>query len=232
MSTEEIRYEDDAPPEEAASNRNFLIILAVLGGIGVLTLLAIVGFAFFVLPNQRAARETQIAERNATNVAIQATNAQIAAVGTNASINAQSTSDAAATQAALPTNTPSAVPTAVPSNTPIPPTATVAPPSPTEGTPSGGQGGGATITPGGPTLTPTRVGGGSGGPNTATAIAQAVTATPLVGSLTRTPTRAAPTALPNTGFAEDAGDVLGLIGLALGLLGVVLIVRQVRMRLR
>lgn len=227
MSTEDNRFEaDEAPPEEAASNRNFLIILGVLGGIAVLVLVGIIAFAFLLRPAQIAARETQVAERNATNAAIVATNAQIAAEGTNASINAQSTSDAAATDVARPTLTSTPPPTAPPTNTTVAPTDTVAPPSPTSGTPDGGQAAG--------TATPTRVGGGSGGPNTATPIAQAVTATPLVGALTRTPTRAAatPTALPNTGFAEDAGDVLGLIGLALGLVGVVLIVRQLRMRLR
>lgn len=218
MATEEpIRDEPDVVVEEGgANNRNFLIILAALGGLGLLILIAIVAFAFFVLPQQRNARATETAGRLATNAVIQATNEAINAAGTQAAIDQAATASFLATEAARPTDTATPLPTNT--ATPVPPTETptVGPTNTpgTPGTPEGGQAG---------TVTPTPLGTGAAATRTRTP-------TPLVGALTRTPA-ATPTALAATGFAEEAG-VPGLIIAALGLVAVVVVVRRLRMGLR
>jgi hypothetical protein len=59
---------DDAPPEES-SNRTFLIAAGILGGIVLLSIACLAGYALLILPNQQAAnqeaahaQETQNAE--------------------------------------------------------------------------------------------------------------------------------------------------------------------------
>lgn len=51
---------EETPPPEESSNRTFLIVAGILGGITVLALAFIALYAFFVLPNQRRDREAQI----------------------------------------------------------------------------------------------------------------------------------------------------------------------------
>lgn len=230
MATDDPRpdtFEDETPlPEETGSNRTFLIILAALGGLGVLILIAILAFAFLWLPGQRNARATEIAARQATNAAVIATNEMILAEQTRAAVAQQETANALATEVARPTDTPTPLPTDTPTATPLPTdTPTLAP------TPEGITGGGTPGTPetgggGGGTATPTRIGGG--GPGTPSP-------TPLVGALTRTPATATATAtrsaLSNTGFLDDVG-VPGMVALAAGLIGVVLILRYLRTSLR
>jgi len=52
---------EETPPPEESSNRTFLIVAGILGGITVLALVCIAIYAFFILPGQRAGREAQIA---------------------------------------------------------------------------------------------------------------------------------------------------------------------------
>ena len=52
--------EAEAPPEEA-SNRTFLIAAGILGGIVLLSIACLAGYALIILPQQGAARQTQSA---------------------------------------------------------------------------------------------------------------------------------------------------------------------------
>ncbi|UCH59658.1 MAG: LPXTG cell wall anchor domain-containing protein [Anaerolineales bacterium] len=61
--------EESTPPEES-SNRTFIIVAGILGGITLLALICIAVYAFVFLPRQRADREREIAERNAQNTQI------------------------------------------------------------------------------------------------------------------------------------------------------------------
>lgn len=108
---------DAAPPEES-SNRTFLIAAGILGGIVLLSIACLAGYALLILPGQRAAQQ-EAANAQATQ------NAQIAGALT-ATFQAQILS----TATLPPTNTPvvaqaSATPTQ-PTSTPDPATATVA----------------------------------------------------------------------------------------------------------
>ena len=57
---EEFDYsaEEEAPPEES-SNRTFLIAAGILGGIVLLSIICLAGYALWVLPQQRAAQGEQ-----------------------------------------------------------------------------------------------------------------------------------------------------------------------------
>lgn len=225
----EIEPEEEVAEEapEQSSNRVFILVALGLAGLFVIGLICIGLFAFVVLPGQRASRD--------------ATAQAIIAANTQAFIDAQNTANPT-TPTLLPSETSEAV--EVPTDTPEPilPTDTpviaiigntatftatnTAGPSPT------------------PSRTPTRIGGSAG-----TAIAQvtgsatASTATPTrIGGatatrtptvsggggegLTRTPT---PTALPDTGFADEVGGP-GLLILAIALVVVFFLARQLRMR--
>jgi len=235
MSMEDPNVPMDSELEEAPApagpNRTFIYILI---GLGVLMFVMLAGIAgvFLLGGNRTAARATEVAAREATNAAVQATNEFIVAEATQSAINRAATADAIATQAAIP-NTPTPTETPIPTETPFPTETPLPSETPTEvvGTPDSGQGGGVTGTPGTPivntpdagqagsaTATPTRLAGVGG----------TATATPLVGGLTRTPS---PTALPNTGFADEASlPMLLVLTLALGV--VILIARRLRMHLR
>jgi len=52
---------EEIPPPEESSNRTFMIVAGILGGITVLALACIAAYAFIVLPRQRAQREASIA---------------------------------------------------------------------------------------------------------------------------------------------------------------------------
>ncbi|MFH1129870.1 MAG: hypothetical protein V1754_00955 [Pseudomonadota bacterium] len=103
MSFDNADFDDDldtgeSPPEES-SNRLFLIIAGVLGGIAILTLICIAAYAFFYLPRIRQAQESNKATVDAQNTQV------------DSIIN--QTKTAAAIEAYTDT----------PTNTPIPPTA-------------------------------------------------------------------------------------------------------------
>jgi hypothetical protein len=59
---DDLNYDEDveAPPEES-SNRTFLIAAGVLGGIVLLSIACLAGYALIILPQQNAARQTQSA---------------------------------------------------------------------------------------------------------------------------------------------------------------------------
>jgi hypothetical protein len=62
MDNNDLGYSgEETPPPEESSNRTFLIVAGILGGITVLALVCIAAYAFFVLPRQRAGREAQAA---------------------------------------------------------------------------------------------------------------------------------------------------------------------------
>lgn len=224
MSMEDPNLEEaegEPLPEEASSNRTFIIIAIALGGMLVLGFVLIIVFAVFVRPGQQNAQSTRVASINATNSAIQATNSAIdtqAAIPTNTPVPT-------ATETPAPTDTPA--PTATFTETPVPVATTEAAVTETPGTPGtpvtgtpGVPGGGQAVTP-----SPTRLGGAT----------PTRTTTPLVGALTRTlaPGQLTPTstALPATGFADES-NVPALIVIAAGLVAVVIIARRLRLGLK
>ena len=64
--------DEEQPPEES-SNRNFLIGIGVLGGIILLSVACLVGYALLVLPKQTAERDNQEATLIAQDVGMNAT---------------------------------------------------------------------------------------------------------------------------------------------------------------
>jgi cell division septation protein DedD len=123
--------EEQVTQEEQSTDRTFITLVAVLGGLLVLGIGAFVAWALLIAPNMRANIESQNESTFATNTAI--------------AVAAAATQTAAVTP--TPTNTPMPTDTPVPTNTPTPPPATDTPtPAPTAtlalGTPeAGGQGG-------------------------------------------------------------------------------------------
>jgi cytoskeletal protein RodZ len=114
---EETNYES-APPEES-SNRTFLIAAGILGGIVLLSIACLAGYALFILPQQQAASR-------AASQAQATTNAQISGALT-ATMQAQSLPTATLTPTATPVIAqPTATSASFITNTPDPSTATVA----------------------------------------------------------------------------------------------------------
>ncbi len=110
----------DAPPPEESSNRTFLVAAGILGGIVLLSIACLAGYALLILPSQRANQQ-----QAATAQAVQ--NLQVAQALT---ATAEALSIPTATITPPPTQTPliaQATATAtVATNTPDPATATVA----------------------------------------------------------------------------------------------------------
>jgi cytoskeletal protein RodZ len=101
------------------SNRTFLVVAGVLGGILLIALLAIAAYAVLYLPSRDTGQQTQVAGINATNTAV-AKAAQLTSVAFIAT--ATSTPTATSPPTATPTMTPSSTSTPVlaPTNTPEP----------------------------------------------------------------------------------------------------------------
>ncbi len=101
------------------SNRTFLIVAGILGGILLIALLAIAAYAVLYLPSRGPAEQTQVAGINATNTAV-AEEAQLTAIAKQ--ITATPTFTATLPPTATPTITPSstATPVLAPTNTPVP----------------------------------------------------------------------------------------------------------------
>jgi hypothetical protein len=122
---DDLNYEDDAeaPPEES-SNRTFLIAAGILGGIVLLSIACLAGYALLILPRQNAAQTTQTAvalgNESTINNALTAT-----AVAFNLSQTPQTSPTAAPTDT-LVVAQPSATNTVEFTLTPDPATAAVA----------------------------------------------------------------------------------------------------------
>jgi hypothetical protein len=121
---DDLDFEDVSTEEtistSRSSNRTFLIVAGILGGILLISLLAIAAYAVLILPGRDTGQQTQVAEVIATNTAI-AEQAQLTAA-------AQRFTATPVFTATLP---PSATPTVVPSNTPTPVLAPTNTPEPT-----------------------------------------------------------------------------------------------------
>ena len=61
--------EPENQPGEGGSNKTFILAIGILGGIFLITLVAIAIFALVVLPQNKARREAQAAQINANNTA-------------------------------------------------------------------------------------------------------------------------------------------------------------------
>ncbi len=121
MSTfdEETTFEEETPPEES-SNRTFLLIAGILGGLVLLGLLCVVGYIIFSRGTSQQAEATAL--QQATN---QAATIQVGL--TQTAIVVGETRTAAVTNTVPPTNTPViAQATGTPSPTENPATVTVA----------------------------------------------------------------------------------------------------------
>jgi hypothetical protein len=101
------------------SNRTFLIVAGVLGGILLIALLAIAAYAVLYLPSRDTGQQTQVAGINATNTAV-AEEAQLTAIAKQ--ITATPPFTATSPPTVTPTMTPSSTSTPVlaPTNTPEP----------------------------------------------------------------------------------------------------------------
>ena len=103
------------------SNRTFLIVAGILGGILLLALLAIAAYAVLILPSRDTGQQTQAAEIIATNTAI-AEQAQLTAIAKQVTVTPTFTATSAPTDTPTPSLTPSSTSTPVlaPTNTPTP----------------------------------------------------------------------------------------------------------------
>ncbi|MEJ2446372.1 MAG: hypothetical protein P8Y37_00300 [Anaerolineales bacterium] len=116
--------DEDSLSTSRGSNRTFLIVAGILGGILLIALLAIAAYAVLVLPGRDTNQQTQAAEIIATNTAI-AEQAQLTAIAKQVTMTPTNT-------ATLP---PSDTPTLTPSSTSTPVLAPTNTPTPSDGTP-------------------------------------------------------------------------------------------------
>lgn len=127
---EDLDFEDIESEEtistSRSSNRTFLIVAGILGGILLIALLAIAAYAVLYLPGRDTGQQTQVAAINATNTAV-AEEAQLTAVAYRATMTPTFT--ATLPPSNTPTMTPSSTSTPVlaPTNTPVPADGTLDP---------------------------------------------------------------------------------------------------------
>lgn len=116
MDFEEIGSEETISTSRG-SNRTFLIVAGILGGILLIALLAIAAYAVLYLPSRDTGQQTQVAEINATNTAV-AEEAQLTAIAKQVTMTPTFTATSEPTN--TPTMTPSSTSTPVlaPTNTP------------------------------------------------------------------------------------------------------------------
>jgi hypothetical protein len=96
------------------SNRTFLIVAGILGGILLIALLAIAAYAILILPGREPARQTQDAAILATNTAV-AEEAQLTAIAKQITLTPTFTATIPATDTPTATNT--STPVLAPTNT-------------------------------------------------------------------------------------------------------------------
>lgn len=99
-------FEEDSqgpeePQQKPSGNRNFLIAIGVIGGIGVLALIVLILVGLVILPGRNASRKAQAAEINAQNTAT----SQAATVNAATAI-AKQMATATSTNTPLPSPTP------------------------------------------------------------------------------------------------------------------------------
>lgn len=99
------------------SNRTFLVVAGILGGILLIALLAIAGYAVVILPGRDTGQQTQVVAINATNTAI-AEEAQLTAVGKQITLTPTFTATLPPTETLTPVPTNTATPVLAPTNTP------------------------------------------------------------------------------------------------------------------
>jgi hypothetical protein len=121
---DDLEFEDLDSEETIAtsrgSNRTFLVVAGILGGILLIALLAIAGYAVVILPGRDTGQQTQVAAINATNTAV-AEEARLTVIVMRGSITPTFTATlppATETLTPVPTNT--ATPVLAPTNTPEP----------------------------------------------------------------------------------------------------------------
>jgi hypothetical protein len=116
MDFEEIGSEETISTSKG-SNRTFLIVAGILGGILLIALLAIAAYAVLYLPSRDTGQQTQVAEINATNTAV-AEEAQLTAIAKQVTMTPTFTATSPPTN--TPTMTPSntSTPVLAPTNTP------------------------------------------------------------------------------------------------------------------
>lgn len=100
---------EEEPQSEDSSNRTFLMVAGILGGILVLTLVCFAVYAMVYLPRSRDAQSTEVAEINAQNTEV----AMLAALTAEAQ-KWTSTPRVTATELPEPTRTPVIAPTDTP----------------------------------------------------------------------------------------------------------------------
>ena len=108
------------------SNRTFLIVAGILGGILLIALLAIAAYAILILPNRGTNQQTQAARINATNTAV-AQGAQLTAIARQVTFTPTFTATLPPTETSTPAPTSTSTPVLAPTNTAAPddgPTAT------------------------------------------------------------------------------------------------------------
>jgi hypothetical protein len=127
---EDMEFEDIGSEENIStsrgSNRTFMIVAGILGGILLIALLAIAAYAVLYLPGRDTGQQTQVAEINATNTAV-AEEAQLTAIAKQVTMTPAFTATQRTTN--TPTMTPSSTSTPVlaPTNTPVPTDGTLDP---------------------------------------------------------------------------------------------------------
>jgi hypothetical protein len=112
---------DESVTTSRASNRTFVVVAGILGGILLLSLIAIAAYAVLILPNRGPRQQTQAAAINATNTAV-AEESQLTAVARQITITPTFTITYTPTQTSTSTPTPTktSTPVLAPTNTPEP----------------------------------------------------------------------------------------------------------------
>lgn len=111
--------DEDSLSTSRGSNRTFLIVAGILGGILLIALLAIAAYAVLVLPGRDTNQQTQAAEIIATNTAI-AEQAQLTAIAKQVTMTPTNTATLPPSDTATLTPSSTSTPVLAPTNTPTP----------------------------------------------------------------------------------------------------------------